>query len=346
LSDNAINEIIAAFAAGCIDKANYVQFKDYLRSGGEIPEDELGEFQNIVSMIPIILDFETPPPSLKDEVAKKLIGMQEEIKTKIREERKKTIFDKSSTFTKFDQISEQTKTTLNFIDSQKKSKIKEENTLEEKSKTRFTGSIIPEKPQTLFTQPTPQQPESPKIQDKEGSGFIGWIALLLSIVLFSLIGYYTYTSIADLNGELEDLKQSSASFKNELATANYFMNNYISLIEFFNYRDVAIVNLRSDVPQENATARLFLAFDQKEGLIQFRDMKPLQPNQGYQIWLVSRGQSYSMGVYKPAGREYLRITTFPYIPKDQIELVKITIESDTGSPTPSVINYLTGNVLK
>jgi len=347
LPDNAIHEIISAFAAGCIDKANFVQFKDYLKAGGELPEGELGELQNIVSMIPIILDLETPDPTLKDDVAKKLIGMQEEIKTKIREERKKTVYDRASTFTRFEKSTKPTKSTLSFIEPKKNTKVSNGISSEEKpkTKTKYTGSIIPEKPQTLFTQPalTPQ-PTSPEIQDKDGSGLVGWIALLLSIVLFSILGYYTYTSIVSLNEELEEVKRSNASFKNELTTANNFINNYISLIEFFNYRDVTIVNLASSTPGERATARLFLAFDQKEGLIQFRDVKPLQPNQGYQVWLVSRGQSYSMGVYSPSGREYLRVTSFPYIPKEQIEMVKITVESDSGSPTPSVVNYLTGYV--
>ena len=90
MADKALSEMIAAFAAGCMDKQNYMQFKDYIDEGGLLPKRELGELQNIISMIPVILDLESPDSSIKDLVAKKLIGMKEEIKTKIIEGKKKT----------------------------------------------------------------------------------------------------------------------------------------------------------------------------------------------------------------------------------------------------------------
>jgi len=81
MTNNPIHEMIAAFAAGCMDNENFIQFKDYFKEGGELPKGELGELQNIVSMIPIILDLETPDPALKDKVAKRLIELKDEIKS-------------------------------------------------------------------------------------------------------------------------------------------------------------------------------------------------------------------------------------------------------------------------
>lgn len=347
MPDNALYEIIAAAAAGCIDKANFVQFKDYLDNGGELPEKELGVMQNIVSMIPVILDLETPNPAIKEEVAKKLIGMQDEIKTKIREEKQKTIIDRSATFSKeftAHQTANRKRQTLTFLESLEPVKTKssegpkEAMPPEPKPKTRYTGSIVPEQPQQFYT----PQPPQPVQQDKSGSAFAGWIALLLTIILFTILGYYTYSSTSALQDEIEDLKNSVTSLKSELSSANNFMNNYISLIEFFNYKDVTVINLSPADPNEKSSARLLLAFDQKEGLVQFKNARPLQPNQGYQLWVAGRGQSYSMGVYTPTGSEYLRITSFPFLPKEQIETIRVTIESNAGSPTPSVQDYMTG----
>src|ERR1035437_366337 len=99
MADKAIHEMISAFAAGCMDKANFVQFKDYINEGGELPDRELGELQNIISMIPVILDLEIPDPAIKDMVAKKLIGMKDEIKTKIiAEKTRATSQTKAGTF--------------------------------------------------------------------------------------------------------------------------------------------------------------------------------------------------------------------------------------------------------
>ena len=105
-----------------------------------------------------------------------------------------------------------------------------------------------------------------------------------------------------------------------------------------------VTGLSSSDPTEKGSAQILLSFSQKEGLIQFKNVKPLQPNQGYQIWVQGKGQSYSLGVYQPSGSEYLKISSFPFLPKENIESYFVTIESKEGSPTPSNIIYLSSAV--
>ncbi|MGK9368320.1 anti-sigma factor domain-containing protein [Melioribacter sp. Ez-97] len=338
MAKNAVHEMIAAFAVGCMDRDNFIQFKDYIDAGGELPEGELQEMQNIVSLIPIILDIEKPDPSLKDEVARRLIGMKDEIKTRIREEKKATAEKFSTRTTKAG-----TKASFQ-LTNLKKTQPKEKTEEPVKTGTGKTSgaidrSIIPEEPSRYFTGQQTQIKPAPRSPGKSGS-LVGWFAIVLSLVLFSLLGYYSFTSVEELNQKITDIEQDINVYRSELARTNNFVNNYIALIEFFNYGDITIVNLKSNTPGENASAKVLLSFDAKEGLIQFRNVKPLLANQGYQLWLVSRGISYSMGVYQPAGNEFLHITSFPIIPKENIESLKITIESNTGSPTPSVNEYM------
>lgn len=347
--DNVLYEMIAAFAAGCMDKDNFVQFKDYFDSGGELPVQVLGELQNITAMIPVILDLETPDAAIKDLVAKKLIGLQEEIKTKIREERRTgslsgargTAASPRGTFAS--SATAPSRSTFQFIE-----KKKEETAINDKA--RFTKvpdaikktSILPssalpaEEPQQAYQSqaPLPQRPV-----EKQSSGIAGWLGIILALALFSIVGYYSFSSISALEEKLEELKNQVTSLRSELAASNTFVSNYSSLIEFFNYKDVTVYHLTGK-GAEQASARLLLSFEQKEGLIQFKNFKPLQPNQGYQLWFVSRGVPYSIGVYTPAGNEYLRISSFPFVPKEGIESFKVTIESNTGSPTPSIETYL------
>ncbi|MCX7798097.1 MAG: anti-sigma factor [Melioribacter sp.] len=327
-----IHEMMAAFAIGCMDRKNFIQFKDYLDAGGELPEGALGELQNIVSLIPIILEIEEPKPSLKDEVAKKLMSLQDELKERIREEKKKTLFSKTfNTASK-----ESTKPTFQ-ISNLTKSTIVEEK--EDKPKSKYEGSVIPENP-PQYVSPQPLQTFQSK--DKAGGTLIGWIALLVSLILFSVIGYYSFTSIESLNKQLEEVNHDLTLFRGELSRTNNFVNNYLSFIEFFNNKDVIVINLTSADPNDKSIARVFLSFDVKEGLIQFKNVKPLPPNQAYQLWAVSKGVSYSMGVYNPSNNEYIHISSFPFIPKENIEMLKITIESSEGSTTPSAQNYLVG----
>lgn len=358
MPDNALREMMAAFAAGCMDKENFLQFKDYLTAGGELPERELGEMQNIVSMIPIILDVEKPDPALKDSVAKKLIGLQDEIKTKIREARTRTVVlnappaKKERTKTFMETIAG-TKTSIRkptFTNGDDSPKTKERITsverqgfAETKTETvQMPSARVTGQPQSLFASQPPQQQAPPQPQEKISSGIAGWLAIILVIVLSTLLGYYTYTSINELNSQIDEMKHDITSLRSELASANNFMSSYISLIEFFNYKDVSVANLVSADPNEKGSARIFLAFDQKEGLVQFKNTVMLQPNQGFQIWVVSKNQSYSLGVYTPNGGEYFKLTSFPFLPKEAIELIKVTVESNTGSPTPSVQTYLQG----
>lgn len=179
---------------------------------------------------------------------------------------------------------------------------------------------------------------------------MGAVALLLSVVLFSTLSYFTFTSIKSLNGTVEDLTTQVNSLKNQIGTANNFISNYTSLIEFFNYKDIIVIGLLNSDAAEKSFAQILLSFSQKEGLIQFKDVKQLQQNKGYQVWVQSKGQSYSLGVYQPSGSEYLKINSFPFLPKENIESYFVTIESNIGSPTPSTVIYLSsstaGKILK
>ena len=93
---------------------------------------------------------------------------------------------------------------------------------------------------------------------------------------------------------------------------------------------------------KKAVVRILLSFNEKEGLIQFKNAKQIPSNQAFQVWIVSKGQNYSLGTYQPNDSEYLKITSFPFIPKEQIELFRITIEPKEGAVSASAINYLTG----
>ena len=81
----------------------------------------------------------------------------------------------------------------------------------------------------------------------------GWIALLLTIILFTILGYFTYSSIDSMNREIKDLQDDVISLKSELGAANNFITNYTSLIEFFNYKDITVVNLTSSDANEKSS---------------------------------------------------------------------------------------------
>jgi flagellar basal body-associated protein FliL len=370
--DQAIHEMIAAFAIGCMDKANYMQFKDYLSEGSELPKGELGELQNIISMIPIILDLEVPNTTIKDKVAKRLIGMKEEIKTKIFEDKKRSTRPLAKTawidppsaqpsvsfsgqpkkedFTFGGKKAPTGTSAFQFGDDQvpsifeKDGQKKAEQPLQQKESDsipkRMEQIPEPESSKSLFQSKRAEQ-EKPVQQEKVSSGAVGWIAILITIILFSIIGYYTFSTTESLRRQVEDLKSDVTVLRTQQATANNFIANYTSLIEFFYYKDIVVYNLVSSEVNEKASAQLLISFNEKEGLIQFKNAKMLPPDQSFQVWAVSKGQAYSIGSYQPMGSEYIKITSFPFLPKEKIDSFKVTLEQKDGAQFPSAKIYLT-----
>jgi hypothetical protein len=67
-----------AFALGCLDHEDFLKVLNHLRGGEEYPYQELGEYQNLASLLPSFLEIEIPDQSVKDKVARKLYRLKEQ----------------------------------------------------------------------------------------------------------------------------------------------------------------------------------------------------------------------------------------------------------------------------
>jgi flagellar basal body-associated protein FliL len=79
---NKAIDLIKAKTLGCLTKDEDAEFKEYIESGEDFPWDVLGEYQNLTAMLPILLQLEVPDSELKDNVARKLYKIIEELKAK------------------------------------------------------------------------------------------------------------------------------------------------------------------------------------------------------------------------------------------------------------------------
>src|ERR1039458_3437788 len=75
-----INDLIYAYSLGCLDNEELQLIREHFDSGEELNNQKLGEFQNLASLLPTLLTIEIPDPQLKDNVAKKLYRLKDEIK--------------------------------------------------------------------------------------------------------------------------------------------------------------------------------------------------------------------------------------------------------------------------
>lgn len=85
ISKKEAAELIFAGVLGCLDRSDQTRLNEYIKSGGELPPD-VGEFQNMAAMLPIMLKAETPSTQLKNKVARKLYRIKDEVRAKVSDE--------------------------------------------------------------------------------------------------------------------------------------------------------------------------------------------------------------------------------------------------------------------
>ena len=75
---NEYYDLLYAYSLGCLNKSDLKKLQDYLKSNNDFPWEELGEYQNLIALLPSILSIEAPKPQLKDKVARRLYRVREE----------------------------------------------------------------------------------------------------------------------------------------------------------------------------------------------------------------------------------------------------------------------------
>lgn len=321
MADKALHQMISAYVTGCLDRDNFIQFRKYVREGGELPEGELGELQNLMSLVPTLLEMESPPEETKDKIAQRLIELKDEIKTKIREE-KLTASEERKTVAKTTAAPPEQSTT----------NVKTEL----KSKPLHDGE-----PQTHTRKQTTKIRETTP-EPKQSSGFTWVLTSILFLILIAVIIYF-HTINSALEQEISDIKNQLAGFQDEISNTNKFINDHLSLIEFFNYRNVEIVNLANGDVNTNSSGKLLISFESGEALLQLRNIPQLAIDETYQLWMVSSDLSYSLGTIIPqTDMKFYKISNIPFVPREQVDMFRITKEPRGGSDLPSGTTYLYG----
>lgn len=70
--------LLHAFALGCLEREEYDLMMDYFKSNQDYPWQELGEYQNLVALLPSFLNIESPDQRVKDMVARKLYRLRDQ----------------------------------------------------------------------------------------------------------------------------------------------------------------------------------------------------------------------------------------------------------------------------
>lgn len=338
MADQAVNEMISAFAAGCMDKENLTQFVKYVKNKGDLPYKELGKMQVLVSMLPIILEQEQPPADLKNKVARALISMQDEINEKIKNEREKTVEVPIAVNPELpdQEIKQEEEPAVKSSHDAPKQESRDNINNETKREPQPENIYMNEN--RLFTDVPPRIVEGPSLTPI-------WIIIALMFIAVGALAYYSYSNNASIKESLTRTENSLTTVKAELRNASEYINRNSALVDFFNYENIWVVSMAGIDPALNISGKLYIAPNEKEALLQINNLPTPSPENIYQLWLVTKQQTYSIGNFfvEPASR-YVKMINLPQVPKEQIERFQITLEPRSGSPLPGGMTYAAGAV--
>lgn len=355
MADQQIREMISAYAAGCLDVDNFINFKEYLISDGDLPYGELGELQNVIALLALTQDLEQPPVALKASVAKKLISLKGEIKEKLKAEKsqildKEPSLDKNTKYSVVDEFDKNKQT--NFDDKiNKTDKAEDVNKFSTKIDTVKTAASDKQmlEPEAELKTSSPKYYTEDvvtknRILQHSKFGFYGSIcAMILLLISF----YFIYSNNKELRQELSNLNIVLKENQARLSETQNFINDNKKLIDFFAYNNISTINFENPSSFSNSSGKLFISFEKASALLMINNLPEALPGEMYQLWLVSRGRSYPIISFIPnKSTNYLQISELPKISKSEIDLFRITSEKKPNPDLPEGKTILFGGIQK
>jgi hypothetical protein len=298
MSDD-VKQIIAAYVLGCLDKENLIQFIEYIHRGGKEIEGELGELQNIISLIPILLSPEIPNENIKENIAQKIL-----------------------------EIEFQTKNV------ERKSKIIEENSADNSAEAK-ESKIISALPLHDKLDSTQVKSDKPQVKKSKITSVFLWF---LIFILIGLAGY-AYKNSLDANLKIIKLNKKILQLNQEMSVAKNFLAEHSTLIDFLNSDEISIYNFSNLDTNVTASAKLFLSFSKGEGIFSVNISGKISSDESLAIWAVIKNKNILFGeiVYNPLVK-YYKLEKIPMIDKNSIKIISVTIQKRrSGEETESRI---------
>lgn len=342
MAEDTRKEMISAFTVGCMDKENYDYFMEYLQKEGKNITTELGELQNIISLLPTVLEEEKPDPELKKRVAKKLLSLKDEIKSKIELEKQKN------------------STTLNKVKEIKEIEVDEKSDKEIHSEKEPVENIN-KKPEEVLERvveppPLPEDLMSEKIikrkhrlqeeaMDVEDS-FDGkklWLSFLIISSLFIFIFFLMYYLFDHTDEKLSKLETEITQLKNITEENSNFRINYIDILEFFYSRDILTYTFSNSNEFPDVVFRLFHSIENKKTLIITKNLPNPESGKSYYIWIDNNQNYVPLESFVPlVGKPMWIIENSNSINPQITNKILITEELSPNSITPQGKTVSTG----
>ena len=320
-----INDLIYAYSLGCLDNEELRRLREHLNSGENHNIQELGEFQNLVSLLPSTLKIENPDPQLKDNVAKKLYRLKDEIRAQ-RQKNKPSSNVQEATGEKVQDSSQEEQERLNPEYKAINSASAEENDAQKLDEEPIDLSSNMEIP--LFRPMTPIKKNS--------------TLMIFGVVLFFLLAIGITLTYLNISVKTSNLDNEVDKLKNEVGNLNIQLISNLEIQKMIQSPDVQMINLRGTSLDPNSFGKLIIGLDKGAGYIKLAQMPAIQGDNIFQLWVNISGSYLSLKTIQASdtmGFYSFRMLT---LPKGNDINFLITEEPLSGSTTPSSKVYLRG----
>ena len=322
-----VNDLIYAYSLGCLDSDEIERLRENLESGEGLNIKELGEFQNLASLLPSTLKIENPDPQLKDNVAKKLYRLKDEIKAQ-RQKNKPLINIQESNVDKGQNSSVQEPEITKSESDTLISTPTEEKDIQKTVEGTIDFTNNPEN--SIFRQAVPV---------KKNYNIMIWGVILSFLLAIGFIAIYLNISLKtnNLDNEVEKLKKEVGSLNLQLIGSQ-------EIREMLQSPDVQVINLRGTDLSSNSFGKLIIGSDKEVGYIKFAQMPTIQEDKLFQFWVNKSGSFISLRTFQAS--DTMGFYTFKMLnfkKGDNINFL-ITEEPSSGSTTPSNKVFLRGKL--
>ncbi len=336
MADNETNEMSSAFALGCMDKINYREFKNYLRRGGELPQGELGDSQNIIALIPTVLHIVTPREELKNQLGTRLIDIQKKINTLVIEDRRKTRIELEEKF-----LARNPLTKIFDVDD-KRVNFSRESKIEEKEP--IPPHQIKEEREIAYN---PSQGTQGKPKSKSKSVSFLWVFSIILLITIAVLSYFYFNKTNDLAEENSEFHNQIVKLRADLSRTKNFVNENKQFVEFLNNPNISFIQLKGLEAKSKESGRLMISFDTGEGFLQLKNMPRIDSDKIYQLWLVSKSGTFSLGAFEiTPDRKHIKFSEIPFVLKDDIKFFRISQENRDKTEKPNGKTILFGSFQK
>lgn len=312
MANREIHEMISSFAAGCMDRENFINFKNYMLKGNDLPYRELGELQNTIALLPVILEKELPSEEIKNKILSKTFVQESPLSAEDElPESKDEILPEPSKEEKIDV-----------------NKITDEIKDEEIAAMPLSFTKINEQEKEEKLPPVPVKKSSVFHSDKFLLFLIPSVLVLLILTIMLIITSSQTSKINLLEEKLTGLIAENNQIK------EYIKDNSI-FTEFFNYPDILTLQLKGSKANPDRSGKIFIAGTNDEALLDLANIPALPDEEVYQVWAFIGEDTFSLGTFSPeSGKRYYKLTNLLKFDIKRLKKIEITSESIPSSFIP------------